>query len=332
MGDVAMAAAVVRIAARQNPTVNFTVLTRKGYGIFFLFDNNSDNLAVKEIDLTDERYKGVSGMRRLARECIKEYSPDAVADLHYSIRTRLISLFVRLCRVKVRHIDKLRKRRKALTAEQNKVKEQLPAVVECYADVFRSLGLAVELGERVLSGVYDSPFFTSEHKNSAYAVGFAPFAAHQGKTYPEELSERVVEMLSKRGVELFIFGGGDKEAAVAERWAQKYDGVVSVVGVLDMKGQMSLISNLNVVISMDSATQHIASLLSVPVVSIWGATHPFAGFTGYGQPSENALGVPMDCRPCSVFGNKPCYKGTYECLRLVTPESVVEKVIGVIES
>ena len=85
-------------------------------------------------------------------------------------------------------------------------------------------------------------------------------------------------------------------------------------------------SHLHVMLSMDSGNMHMASLTGIPVVSIWGATHPYAGFMGYNQPADRALGIDMPCRPCSIFGNKPCQRGDYACMKGIEPEQVVQKM------
>lgn len=62
------------------------------------------------------------------------------------------------------------------------------------------------------------------------------------------------------------------------------------------------------------------------VVSVWGATHPGLGFFGYGCDPRGIVQADMECRPCSVFGNKPCRYGDYRCLHAVTPAMIVERV------
>ena len=54
--------------------------------------------------------------------------------------------------------------------------------------------------------------------------------------------------------------------------------------------------------------------------------HPFAGFYGFGQDPSLAVQLDMACRPCSVYGNKPCLYGTYACMSGIPPEAIVEKV------
>ena len=158
-------------------------------------------------------------------------------------------------------------------------------------------------------------------------IGVAPFAAHQGKVYPIELQEQIVRSLSSReNVKLFLFGGGKKEVAQLEQWQQAYPRVVSVAGKLKMAEELALMSHLDVMLAMDSGNMHLASLVGTPVVSVWGATHPYAGFMGWGQSEKNAVQISLPCRPCSIFGNKPCIRGDYACLRQITPNQIIEKV------
>lgn len=327
MGDVAMLAAVVRRAAAQNPHVRLHVVTRKGFEPFFLFGGAPSNMEVAGVDLKDKRYSSLSGVVRLAAECRKRYCPDAVADMHSSLRSRIIRLYMRLCGIGAAVIDKQRRGRRMLTRRHNKTMRPLRPMTECYADVLRSLGLTVTLTESIRRQGHLSPFF-NDHSSGAPAVGVAPFARHEGKIYPVELMEQVIKRLSDCGCDIFVFGGGDKEKAVASRWAGSYNRVVSVIGRLDMEGEMALMSNLDAMVSMDSASQHIASLVGLPVVSVWGATHPYAGFGGYGQEADDMIGDSVGCRPCSIFGNRTCYKGTRECMRNIDPMVIADKVLA----
>jgi ADP-heptose:LPS heptosyltransferase len=101
-----------------------------------------------------------------------------------------------------------------------------------------------------------------------------------------------------------------------------------MVGVLgSLYREALLMSHLHVMLTMDSANMHLAALVNTPVLSIWGATHPFAGFLGWRQSLENVIQVDMACRPCSIYGSKPCSKGDYPCLNRITPEEVVARIM-----
>jgi ADP-heptose:LPS heptosyltransferase len=108
---------------------------------------------------------------------------------------------------------------------------------------------------------------------------------------------------------------------------RRYNNVISVPHIKhSMADELSLLSHCDLMLTMDSAWMHLASLVGLPVVSVWGATHPFAGFMGWKQSAGNAVQVDLPCRPCSVYGNKPCMRGDYACLNLITPEQIVEKI------
>jgi len=68
----------------------------------------------------------------------------------------------------------------------------------------------------------------------------------------------------------------------------------------------------------------------VPVVSVWGATHPYAGFLGWRQSPDRCISIDLPCRPCSVFGNKPCLRGDMACMNNIDPLAIVRKVEEII--
>ena len=172
-----------------------------------------------------------------------------------------------------------------------------------------------------LAGVHDGKW-----------IGIGPFAQHQGKIYPLDHMEQVIAKLSTyENVRLFIFGGGPVEREYSERMEQTYPRVTSVIGRIKLGQEMELVSNLDMMVSMDSSSMHMASLVGVPAVSIWGATHPYAGFYGLGQRSSACGQLDMACRPCSIYGNKPCVYGDYPCMKNIDPELVVKKVREVAE-
>jgi ADP-heptose:LPS heptosyltransferase len=166
----------------------------------------------------------------------------------------------------------------------------------------------------------------SGEKQEAW-IGITPFAQHTGKIYPEEKMETVLELLQQYKVKVFLFGGTPRDKAVSEEWERTFDNVTSTVNRLNMQQELQLISNLNVMLSMDSAGMHLASLRGVPAVSVWGATHHFAGFLGYGQSEEHIVADDIACRPCSVYGNKPCFRKDYACLHNITPDVIVNKLL-----
>ena len=334
LGDVAMTIPVVYSVCRSNPATRFIFLTKKSQASLFI--NPPANLVVLGIDFKAE-YPHAYALWRLFAKLKKEYDIDAVADLHGVLRSYMISMSGLLRGVTVHTIRKGRMHKRALTRPRNKVMLPLISSRARYREVFYRFGFSMEEPfVSIYDGAADTALFASitpPKTPDEKWVGIAPFAKHKGKIYPPELMEKVVEELSATpGVKIFLFGGGDYEREILGRWAQTYPGVVSLA---DKKHgftvEMALLSYLDTIVSMDSANMHLASLVGVRVVSIWGATHSYCGFKGYRQHESDIIQLPMTCRPCSVFGNKPCMRGDYHCLRGISPQIIIKKVKSIIE-
>ena len=339
MGDVAMTVPVIYSLAKQYPHVRITMLSRPFARPFF--ENLAPNIGFMEADIKGE-YKGVKGLNALYRRLVaKQFT--AIADLHSVLRSDYLRMRFNLDRYKVAHIDKHRKGKRKLTAVKNKQLIQQPTSFQNYADVFAQLGYPIDLdffsifGEKTgdLSSLPSQIFMDKEgviHKpeeNSAPWIGIAPFAAHKGKIYPTDKMEEVILQLiqSYPQARLYLFGGGKDETPIMNGWAEKYPQVINASALLSgLSQELNLMSHLQVMISMDSGNMHLASLVHTPVVSVWGATHPYAGFMGWNQDVTHAVQADLSCRPCSIYGNKPCMRGDYACLNHISPKTIVEKV------
>lgn len=330
LGDIAMAVPVVASLARQYPDLRITVLSRPFARV--LFEGLAPNVGFMGADIKKE-YAGLRGMNALYRRLVAK-NITAVADFHNILRSNYLRLRFNLGHYHVAHINKHRRGKHRLTRSNDKVMEQQPTSFHNYLEVLARLGYTVE---PTFTSIFPPegghlrllPHVIGEKKKFQQWIGIAPFAAHKGKIYPEQNMEKVIVQLIQRhpSCRIFLFGGGGDEKVIIDGWAEKYKNCVNASAVVGgLKNELILMSHLDVMISMDSANMHLASLTATPVVSIWGATHPFAGFMGWHQNPDNAIGLNLPCRPCSVYGNKPCLRGDYACLKNISPEMVLEKV------
>lgn len=328
MGDVAMTVPVLHALATQNPELRITMLTRSRLAP--MFEWLPSNVQVKGLDFADG--DGVFGLTKIYQK-LKTGNYDAVADLHDVLRTKFLRTCFKMNGTRVAVVDKCRKDRKALIGN-GMTHEPLRPMSERYADVFRSLHLSVDLSQPMkisLKGENFTPVrnVAGQKQPENKWIGIAPFAAHQQKIYPLNKMQQVAQQLSEQGYKVFLFGAGNKEQEILSEW--KAERIISVCGKLGgLHNEMLLMSQLDLMISMDSANMHIASLTGIPVLSIWGATHPKAGFYGYGQPPENIVQLDLPCRPCSIYGNKPCQFGDLRCMN-ITPETIVNKAMEIIK-
>lgn len=326
MGDVAMTVPVLQQLLQQNPGLQVTVLTQKHF--IPLFDS-LERISVYPVE-TKGKHKGIKGIYKLYHELRKEYHFDAVADLHNVLRSKLIRFLFNTGGIKSVAIDKGRKEKKQLTAKINKKLLPLKTGFQRYADVFTVLGLPVILN--TLQQTFPkqdlrraaAALFSPDKKN----ICIAPFAKHKEKMYPADKMKSIIRnLIEKDSYQVFLLGGGKEETKILSAWEKEFPGVINLAGKFPFREELAIISNMDLMISMDSANMHLASLYGVPVLSVWGATHPFAGFYGWGQPEANAVQIDLYCRPCSVFGNKPCYRGDHACMQLLPEEMIQQKII-----
>jgi len=328
LGDVAMTVPVIYSLATAYPMHEITVLSRKPFED--LFKTLPSNIRFISADLKG-KHKGIKGLNILYKE-LKAERYDYVADFHSVLRSHYLRLRFKLDGIHTAAIDKGRSEKKKLTQKNNKVFIPLKSVFLRYYDVLKKLGFEFELNfksifEKAPVNLHEIVSF-SEKKSTEKWLGIAPFAKHKGKIYPLELQDKVIEHFANdKRIKVFVFGGGEYEKNIIGNWAHKYPTIISMVGKLNMSQELVLMSQLDVMYSMDSANMHLASLVNTQVVSFWGATHPYAGFMGWNQCLENVVQVDeLTCRPCSIYGQKLCYRKDYACLNRITPKQIINRI------
>ena len=320
LGDIAMTVPVVHDLATQYPDLDITMLSREMARP--LFESLPSNVHFIAADLKG-RHKGLFGLCRLWRDA-RMSDFDYIADFHDVLRTHWLRAEGCLRRKKIAKIDKGRKGKKALTRLKNKVLVQQATSFDRYAKVLEQLGFPIK--PQFVKLDYSSFCETQKATNETW-IGIAPFAKHPAKVYPMEKMEQVIKALNeKENTTVFLFGGGPEENERIETLWTKYNHVRPAKSPQGLRGELALMGQLDVMLSMDSANMHLASLVGTRVVTIWGGTHPYAGFLGWNQKAEDCIQSDLPCRPCSVYGNKPCLRGDYACMKGITPERIFQKL------
>lgn len=330
MGDVALSVPALRTVVEAYPDLTLTLVTQRQFLPFF---ENMERVRCVEADIRGV-HRGVPGLWRLYREIRRTSAPEAVIDLHDVLRSRILSFFFRMTGTPVYRIDKGRREKKQLTARHHKKLHSLSHTVDRYLETFQKAGFPARLQAR-------SQWFSHTGSPESFLagkgllpktvpwVGLAPFARHPEKRWPMEKVEVLTGALEKAGTRIFLFGGGAGEKAQLEALAHTYPASIVVAGALTLSEELGLMRELDVMVSMDSANMHLAALSGIPVVSVWGATHPYAGFGPLGDNHRWIVQIPAEtltCRPCSVFGNIPCYRGDHACMEWIAPGDVLHKI------
>jgi len=326
MGDVAMSVPVISAFVAAYPEVKITVITRAFFTPFF---SDIPNVTVFVPDL-QKKHKGFLGIWRLSKEHLK-LDIDAVADLHDVLRSNILIQLLRLKGIPFQQIDKGRADKKALINSKNKIFKPLKTTHERYADVFRSLGFDLNLKEAVILPKKELPKIVKNYigETEKNLIGIAPFAAHKGKMFPLDKMEEVISELSKdTDRTILLFGGGKSEKLELDKIAEQYSNVLNVTGKFNFDEELALISNLGIMLSMDSGNGHLAAMFGVQVITIWGVTHPHAGFVPFNQPKENQLVPDLEkfpLIPTSIYGNK-YPEGYLGCFDTISPSKIITEI------
>lgn len=333
MGDVVLTVPVLRMVLRENPTLHITLVTKSVFKPFF---HGIERLELIVLD-TKRRHKSIWGLSRLANQLSRHQDYSVVIDLHAVIRSFILSKLLNLKGIPVFRIRKGRAE-KARLLKRIKFK-RLKHTTERYMDVFRAAGLQVgsiqeehiQVSEPAFQGLDDFLTKAKLAKNKTW-IGIAPFAKHAAKMWPNNHLYKLIEIINDfHDVNFFMFGGGEKEHIIINSFTKTFDNVVNMVGMVSLPEEIALIKKLDFMISMDSANMHLASLLGTKVISIWGATHPYFGFSPVGQRSEFSIQIPLPdlkCRPCSVYGKAKCTNPSkYKCLYDISPDHVYTRLV-----
>lgn len=304
MGDVAMIVHPIIALNKVYPNLKITILTNSFYKPFF---EDLPNTTILPLDKKG-KHKGIFGLQKLANE-IKALGIDAIADFHGVLRTHVLKILFQFSKIPFVQIEKGRAEKKALTRSKNKVFCQLKSSHKRYIEVLHKLGLEVVLEKTHVLPKKALPNSIRQHfeNNTKKWIGIAPFAQHKGKVYPLEKMESVIQQLNEtHNYQFFLFGGGQKETKLLKQMAYSFTNVTNVAGQFSFSEELALISNLDLMLSMDSGNGHLAAMFAVPILTIWGVTHPYTGFEPFGQVPENNL-IPdlkkFPLVPTSIYGN-----------------------------
>ena len=326
MGDVAMTVPVLRAFSLQYPNVKITVVSRPFFKPFF---DDIENITFFPIVLK-ERHKGFLGLLRLFFD-LRKLNIDAVADLHNVLRSKIITILFALNGKKVAALDKGRKDKKALTKLAIKTISPTKTMFDRHCETFEKLGFPLHLETPVFpeKAILSEEIIKITGKKQENWIGIAPFAQYESKVYPTDLMQQVIDELAENGPnKILLFGGGSKEIKKLNQLKNNHKDVIVLAGKTNLKAELDIISNLNIMLSMDSGNAHIAAMLGLKVITLWGATHPFAGFQPFHQPDDFSLtsdNKQYPFLPTSVYGNKKL-NGYENVMRTILPSQVIEKI------
>lgn len=321
-GDVAMTAPVISVLRSTHPEIKITLLTTRFFSTLYN--------QIPEINFLyfEPKHKTLRGLFGLSRK-INKINPDFIIDLHNVLRTKILRLFLINKFGNTLVVNKGRKEKKLLI--RGIKSEPLKSMHRRYAETFEALNIKINIDDFS----YYKKIKITNH-NYAFSlndklIGIAPFARHQCKEYSMNNIINFINSLDKSW-QILIFGApGNEEQKIIKLCNNKSNRHV-ISSNYNLEQQMAIISNLDVMISMDSANGHIASLFGIDVITIWGATHPNSGYGPLNQPKENSI-IPdlnkFPNLPVTIYGSN-CPTNYLEVINSIKVERILKRLNQII--
>ena len=341
VGNVAMSLPIVESVAGLQPADHFVfVSARRLSDMFFAIPNldflETEGYADDKPNKSSDAHRAMKSVFRLFEELKSRYAPfDDVIDLQNDSRSRMLCRLLRFRGVRVYRVKRLRWRKLRLKQRGYYRSEPLPSLFELYRQVFAEASLKsdtqfVSLPARrdieqhlfQLYGRHETGVASAERE---VWIGIAPFAKSKTNMLPYRKTKQILDVLSARtNVKLFLFGAGKAECEMLEQWAGLYPKTISVAGKLSLAEELELIRHLDVMLGMDSANQHLSSLMGREVVTVWCGTHTHTGYYGWKQDESNKIELPLSCRPCTNHGRNYCVYGNFRCQEIEVDDIIAK--------
>ena len=318
LGNVAMTVPVIASLSSRYPDDRFIIASKKKLGAMFA---SMPNVEFREVD----NHITWQGIVQLWRDWKKEI--DHVIDLQDSPQTRIFDGLMRMSGINVTRIQYGRFR-KWMTCFLG-VKGELKSEFQRYQDTFLKAGLETDDSFTALPIDTTAVMHIEQRygKKEGQWIGIAPFAKYRSNMLPYRVTKEIIQRMSSQpNTRVFLFGAGEIECEMLRQWASVFQHTESIAGRLQLSEELELMRQLDVMICMDSANQHLSSLVNLRAVSVWCATHPIIGFKGWKQSEENIIQVnDLRCRPCTCHGTNYCKYGNFAC-RQINAETIIKHI------
>ena len=213
-------------------------------------------------------------------------------------------------------------------------------ILGIYAMVGKSIGVAVE--ETPAAPLHVTETDLQETKKVLQKMGFNGVNKLIGinvnagemafcRRWPKEYFIQVIEALSLVQNHSVVLIGAleDKEYtdSIYDALGEKTkNNVINTAGIFNLAQFITLVSNFSFIITNDSGPLHLAVMLGIPTISIWGPGTPLL-YGARDRVKHKEFYSEVDCSPCMYIYRTPagifCNNEAF-CLKRVKPEEVIE--------
>ena len=280
--------------------------------------NFDERLKFIGIDFKSKQ-KNIFQIAKKVKEVSGNINFNGIYDLHDVIRSKTLRILLSPKADVVRVFEKQRSLKKKIINKKislQKIKTSSERYLDC---------LKMDFSKMDFSKIIKSLENNSTKKD---VIGIAPFSAHKSKIWPLSNYQKIINQFDNFQFVIFAFGSQELEAS--KKFFLKNPNCIVIERDLNLNDQMKLINDFKVFISMDSANMHLATLTSTKVVSIWGPTHPFLGFSPLfnEQYIVQLNNEEYSERPLSIYGKikKSDQLKAIESMSKINAERVIEKI------
>jgi heptosyltransferase-2 len=310
IGDIVLTQPVAKVLREVYPNATIDYLIKKPYvGIVEAFGC---------ID-TIHTWKN---KREILRK-LKKQKYDLVIDLHSKLNTFIIKSLVRGKKT-ITYNKKHYLRKKIVRKITGK---SITSTVELYFSALKKIGITQTIEHPALYPDKSKKISLGEKFPGKKLIGIFPGALYATKMYPlKKLVKFIDSVPSRWNCKFIILGSKTEKLLSAELQENTKTELLNLCGEFNISQLISVINNMDVIISNDSGPMHIAAALSKPQIALFGATHPRLGFAPLNKKAV-IISSNIYCQPCSLHGSAICPKGHFLCMNSISPE-LIKKNLG----
>ncbi len=314
LGDIVLTTFLPKMLKELYPGCQIDFVTTLSFSDIYKHNPYIDNLIIYDKSWTKAEYNIqkidlLSGNRKY----------DYFIDLHNTHRSRFFSkgLADNITRIKKNRIQKL-----ALVYFKKNLFPENYSVAKNYLD---SLNFIENKNWDIETEIWLKDEVKKEDKiDNVYKIAIAPGAKHFTKRYPAEKLLEFAKKLSTLGDCRFVLLGSNDEKEQCTAIEAGLGGIstnlASATTILETAVQLS---SCDLLITNDSGLMHIAAARKIPVIAIFGSTVKEFGFAHY-RENFTIISTELKCRPCTHIGRKSCPKGHFNCMNLITSDTLTE--------
>jgi len=198
-----------------------------------------------------------------------------------------------------------------------------------YLRIAEHCGVVAHTAHRSTSNAQRPSFSQTSHiTHQTFKIGLSPGAEYgpAKRWLPERFSEVAAAVAAQSPVQWILFGTKN-DAAVGEQIATALGGAcLNRVGQTTIEQLIDELRECHLLLTNDTGAMHLAALLNVPIVAIFGSTEP--RLTGPLGDNHIILRHQVECSPCFL---REC-PIDFRCMKAVSVQEVADAVLSMLHA